>query len=75
VPHHYEIPANTLIGAEGQGLKVILHGMNAEGCLLASEVLGLRYAVLEKAAAYAKGRVIFWRTLKLATYHAARLYD
>jgi acyl-CoA dehydrogenase len=37
--------------------------MNAERYLLAGEVLGLRYAALEKATAYAKERVIFWRTL------------
>src|SRR5271156_911745 len=92
---NYEIPANTLIGAEGQGFKIILHGMNAERCLLAGEALGLGYAALEKAAAYAKERVVFWRPIgknqaiahpladaymnleaaKLATYHAARLYD
>jgi acyl-CoA dehydrogenase len=27
---HYKIPANTLIGEENQGFKIILHGMNAE---------------------------------------------
>lgn len=37
----YRIPANTLIGEEGQGFKIILHGMNAERCLLAGEALGL----------------------------------
>jgi acyl-CoA dehydrogenase len=92
---NYEIPASTLIGAEGQGFKIILHGMNAERCLLAGEALGLGYAALEKAAAYAKERVVFGRPIgknqaiahpladaymnleaaKLATYHAARLYD
>ena len=60
---HYEIPANTLIGTEGQGFKIILHGMNAERCLLAGEALGLGYAAIEKAAKYAKERVVFGRPI------------
>ena len=91
----YEVPANTLIGQEGQGFKIILHGMNAERCLLAGEALGLGYAAITRAAQYAKDRVVFGRPIgqnqaiahpladafmnleaaKLATYHAARLYD
>ena len=92
---NYEIPATNLVGTEGQGFKIILHGMNAERCLLAGEALGLGYAALQKAATYAKERVVFGRPIgknqaiahpladaymqleaaKLATYHAARLYD
>ncbi len=73
----------------------VLHGMNAERCLLAGEALGLGYAALEKASKYAKERIIFGRPIgqnqgvqhplaaaymnleaaKLATYHAARVYD
>ena len=45
---NYRIPADTLIGEEGQGFKMILHGMNAERCLLAGEALGLGYAALKK---------------------------
>ncbi|KAK3298759.1 acyl-CoA dehydrogenase/oxidase [Chaetomium fimeti] len=91
----YPIPADSLVGDEGQGFKIILHGMNAERCLLAGEALGLGYAALEKAAAYARERTVFQRPIgqnqgiahpladaymrleaaKLATYHAARLYD
>lgn len=92
---NYRIPADTLIGEEGRGFKIILHGMNAERCLLAGEALGLGYAALTRAAAYARERVVFRRPIgqnqaiahpladaymnleaaKLATYHAARLYD
>ena len=92
---NYEIPANSLIGSKDQGFRIILHGMNAERCLLAGEALGLGYAALEKAASYAQERVVFQRPIgqnqgiahpladaymrleaaKLATYHAARLYD
>ncbi|KAK3897937.1 acyl dehydrogenase [Staphylotrichum tortipilum] len=91
----YRIPADALIGAEGQGFKIILHGMNAERCLLAGEALGLGYAALRRAAAYARERRVFGRPIgqnqgvahpladaymaleaaRLATYHAARLYD
>ncbi|KAJ6439800.1 acyl-CoA dehydrogenase [Purpureocillium lavendulum] len=91
----YSIPSDTLIGEEGRGFKMILHGMNAERCLLAGEALGLGYAALAKAAGYARERVVFGRPIgqnqgvahpladaymrleaaKLATYHAARLYD
>ncbi|KAI3343984.1 acyl-CoA dehydrogenase NM domain-like protein [Ustulina deusta] len=92
---NYKIPANSLIGNEDQGFKIILHGMNAERCLLAGEALGLGYAALKRAAEYARDRVVFQRPIgmnqgiahpladaymkleaaKLATYHAARLYD
>ncbi|EHK23365.1 uncharacterized protein TRIVIDRAFT_178831 [Trichoderma virens Gv29-8] len=91
----YRIPANTLIGEEGQGFRIVLHGMNAERCLLAGEALGLGYAALTRAATYARERIVFQRPIgmnqgvahpladsymhleaaKLATYHAARLYD
>lgn len=92
---NFRIPANTLIGKEGQGFKIVLHGMNAERCLLAGEALGMGYAALKRAAKYARERVVFGRPIgqnqgiqhplaeaymhleaaKLATYHAARLYD
>lgn len=44
----YKIPADTLIGEEGQGFKIVLHGLNAERCLLAGEALGLGYVALQK---------------------------
>ncbi|KAG9229177.1 acyl-CoA dehydrogenase family protein [Amylocarpus encephaloides] len=92
---NYTILKDSLIGKEGQGFKIVLHGMNAERCLLAGEALGLGYAALHKASTYAKERVVFGRPIgmnqgiqhpladaymhleaaKLATYHAARLYD
>lgn len=45
---NYRVPASTMIGKEGQGFKMILHGLNAERCLLAGEALGLGYAALKK---------------------------
>lgn len=59
----YRVPGDALIGKEGDGFKVILHGMNAERCLLAGEALGLGYAALGKAAGYAKERTVFERPI------------
>lgn len=36
----FTIPSSSLIGEEGKGFKYVLHGMNAERCLLAGEALG-----------------------------------
>ena len=60
---NYEVPADTLVGEEGQGFKIIMHGMNAERCLVAGEALGLGYVALEKASLYAKDRVVFGRPI------------
>ncbi|KAI5477482.1 acyl-CoA dehydrogenase NM domain-like protein [Pseudohyphozyma bogoriensis] len=56
---NFEVDAADLIGTEGAGFKQILHGMNAERCLLAGEALGLGYAALRRAAQYTSERVIF----------------
>lgn len=60
---NYAIPPESLIGEEGKGFKMILHGMNAERCLLAGEALGLGYAALTRAAEYAKDRTVFQRPI------------
>ncbi|RMZ66240.1 acyl- dehydrogenase [Pyrenophora seminiperda CCB06] len=59
----YRVPAHCLVGEQGTGFTTILRGMNAERCLLAGEALGLGYAALAKAAAYAKDRVVFGRPI------------
>ena len=41
----------------------IMHGMNAERILLASEALGLGYAGLRRGAQYAIDRVVFGRQI------------
>lgn len=60
---NYEISSDSLIGKEGEGFRIILHGMNAERCLLAGEALGLGYAALEKTAKYVQERVVFGRPI------------
>ncbi|KAK7521406.1 acyl-CoA dehydrogenase/oxidase [Phyllosticta citriasiana] len=60
---NYRIPADSLIGKEGEGFKMVLHGLNAERCLLAGEALGLGYAALKRATKYARERVVFGRPI------------
>ncbi|HVJ51814.1 MAG TPA: acyl-CoA dehydrogenase family protein [Aliidongia sp.] len=58
-----EIPAENLIGEEGNGFRYILSGMNAERILIASECVGDAKWFLDKASAYAKERVVFDRPI------------
>ncbi|MFM9860614.1 acyl-CoA dehydrogenase family protein [Pseudoxanthobacter sp. M-2] len=53
------IPASSLVGAEGQGFRYILSGMNAERILIAAECIGDAKWLLEKASSYARDRVVF----------------
>lgn len=59
----YEIPVEDRIGEEGQGFRYILHGLNPERVLLAAEAIGLGRAALNKAAGYARDRVVFGRPI------------
>lgn len=54
-----EIPADSLIGNEGEGFKYVLDGMNAERILLSAESIGDGYFFIDKAVAYANERVVF----------------
>jgi len=58
-----EVPEEDRIGAEGEGFKVLLHGLNAERILVAAAAVGFGMYVLEKAAAYARERVVFGRPI------------
>jgi alkylation response protein AidB-like acyl-CoA dehydrogenase len=58
-----EVPANNLLGAEGQGFKVILDGMNAERILIAAECVGDGRYFIDKASSYASERVVFDRPI------------
>jgi alkylation response protein AidB-like acyl-CoA dehydrogenase len=59
----WTVPVGDLLGEEGNGFKMIMHGMNAERILLGSEALGLGYAALRRAALYSKDRVVFGRPI------------
>jgi len=58
-----EIPAENLIGEEGQGFKYILDGLNAERTLIAAECIGDGYWFIDKVSAYTKERVVFGRPI------------
>jgi len=58
-----EIPEDDRIGPEGAGLKVLMHGLNAERIVVAAAALGAGQAVLAKAARYAGERVVFGRPI------------
>ncbi|HEX9329776.1 MAG TPA: acyl-CoA dehydrogenase family protein [Reyranella sp.] len=58
-----EIPADSLVGEEGQGFQYILSGMNAERILVASESIGDGRWFTEKAVAYSSQRVIFGKPI------------
>ncbi|KIW88853.1 uncharacterized protein Z519_10337 [Cladophialophora bantiana CBS 173.52] len=59
----WKVPKEDLIGEEGNGFKMIMHGMNAERILIAAEALGTGFAALRRAALYAGERVVFGRAI------------
>jgi acyl-CoA dehydrogenase len=58
-----EIPAENLIGEEGQGFRYILDGLNAERALIAAECIGDGYWFIDRVTAYTKDRVVFGRPI------------
>jgi len=58
-----EIPAENLIGDEGQGFRYILDGLNAERTLIAAECIGDGYWFVDKVSQYVKDRVVFGRPI------------
>lgn len=58
-----EVPAENLIGVEGQGFKYIVDSMNAERILIASESLGDARYFIRRAGDYAKERIVFGRPI------------
>jgi acyl-CoA dehydrogenase len=60
---NFEIPVEDRIGEEGRGFEYILHGMNPERILIAAEAVGLGMAALNRAADYAKNRIVFNRQI------------
>ena len=57
------VPAEDRIGEDGEGWKCLLHGLNPERILIAAESVGLGQAALERAANYARERVVFDRPI------------
>jgi len=59
----FEIPAENLVGEEGEGFRYILDGMNAERILIAAECVGDGYWFIDKARRYAGERIVFGRPI------------
>jgi acyl-CoA dehydrogenase len=57
------VPAESLIGKEGEGFRYILSGMNAERILIAAECVGDARWFIDKSCGYAKERVVFGRPI------------
>jgi acyl-CoA dehydrogenase len=58
-----EVPAENLVGVEGQGFRQIIDGWNAERILIAAECVGDGRWFVERAARYATERVVFGRPI------------
>jgi acyl-CoA dehydrogenase len=57
------IPDSDRIGEEGKGFGYILHSLNPERVLIASEAIGIGQDALRRATQYAKDRVVFGRPI------------
>ena len=58
-----EIPAEHLIGQEGQGFRYLLDGLNAERTLIAAECIGDGRWFIDRVTRYAKEREVFGRPI------------
>jgi acyl-CoA dehydrogenase len=58
-----EVPAENLIGGEGNGFRYLLDGLNAERILIAAECIGDGRWFLERACRYAREREVFGRPI------------
>jgi acyl-CoA dehydrogenase len=56
-----EVPAENLIGVEGEGFRYILDGLNAERTLIAAECIGDGRWFIDRVCAYTSQRVVFGR--------------
>jgi acyl-CoA dehydrogenase len=59
----FEVPAENLIGEEGNGFRYILSGMNAERILIAAECIGDGFWFIDRATRYAGERIVFDRPI------------
>jgi acyl-CoA dehydrogenase len=51
------------VGEEGRGFHYLLDGLNPERILVAAEALGIGWAALRRAVAYASERIVFGRAI------------
>lgn len=57
------VPAESLVGEEGRGFRYLLDGLNAERILIAAESIGDGRWFIDRAAEYARTRVVFGRPI------------
>jgi acyl-CoA dehydrogenase len=57
------IPDEDRIGAEGQGFKILLQGLNPERVLLGAEATGIGRVAIKRASKYAQERIVFGRPI------------
>jgi acyl-CoA dehydrogenase len=57
------VPEADRIGAEGEGFKILLHGLNPERVLVAAEAIGIGRAAIARASRYARERIVFNRPI------------
>ena len=58
-----EVPADHLIGEEGEGFRALLDGLNAERILIAAECIGDGDWFIRTACRYARERIVFARPI------------
>lgn len=57
------VPAENLLGGEGNGLRVLMSGLNSERILMASQAIGIARAALEASVEHARERRQFGRPI------------
>ncbi len=57
------VPKEDLIGEEGKGFYYLLDGLNPERILIAAEAIGIGRVALDRAARYARERIVFDRPI------------
>ncbi len=57
------IPDEDRIGGEGDGFRIILKGLNPERILLGAEAVGIGRNAIQRAARYARERIVFDRPI------------
>lgn len=58
-----EVPVEDRIGEEGKGFEYLLHGLNPERVFIAGTNIGAGQSVIDRAAKYAKERIVFDRPI------------
>jgi alkylation response protein AidB-like acyl-CoA dehydrogenase len=69
------VPEDNLVGGEGNGLRVLMSGLNAERILMAAQAVGLARGAFEAAAEHAKERSQFGKPIGEFQLVRAKLAD